>query len=146
MLVRIIDAEGDDDLVEKRHLGQGSPAGAQIGGGMEHNLIAAGSHLVALHERRIDPAVIIRHHRQQLHTRLAVKTVEVDAKPGRGTAGCGVENMRRQAAHHGPPFLLSGCAARSCRSGLPMCPRRSFPMRTHNPVSLPIIYCKGKQN
>ena len=97
---------------------------------MEYNLIAAGSHLVALHERRIDPAVIICHHRHQLHTRLAVKAVEVDAKPGRGTARCSVENMRRQAAHHGPPFLLSGCTIRSCGFGLPTSSHRFISMRT----------------
>ena len=86
MLVRIIDAESNNNLIEKRHLGQGSSTGAQIGGGMKYNLIAADCYLVALHERRVDPAVIIRYHRQQLHTRLAVKAVEIDAKLGRGTA------------------------------------------------------------
>ena len=84
MLVGIVDAEGDHDLVEKGRVRQRRAAGPKIGGGMKHQLVPPGRKTVAFQQRPVDPAVIIRRHRQQRLPCRAVAATEVDAQAGGG--------------------------------------------------------------
>ena len=51
MLVRIVDAEGNDDLVKERNVGKRRAAGTQIGSGMKDKIILSGVACVTFQNR-----------------------------------------------------------------------------------------------
>lgn len=104
MLIGPINAKGNHNLVQKRCFGEAYTRRAKIGGRMKHQLKSTRAHGIALHQGRINTAIIICRDTAQMMPLITIETVEVDIKSGSWTASCRIQNMRRQSAHPGSPF------------------------------------------
>ncbi len=97
-------AKAQRDHVEKpRGFGRGA-ACIQIGAGVEHQLVGADGELGLGQDLRVSAPIIIGHQAAQMCACITVDAKEINRKPSRRTATCGVQNMCRQIARHFAPL------------------------------------------
>ena len=92
-------AETQYDDIEKRRLGQLYATGAVVIAGMELHLINPGAIIVALQQRRIDPAIAVGCRTGDQFQVRSFNAVQLDLDRAARATVCSVQNVCCQTSH-----------------------------------------------
>ena len=93
------DAETQHHHIQKRRLRQLDTAGAVVIACMELNLINPGAIVIALQQRRIDPAVAVGDRTGDLFQVRSFDAVQLDLDRTARATVCSVQNVSSQTSH-----------------------------------------------